>query len=82
MRVLYDLLIGYISEKFDIAAVIPQIFLLILFAILIDNLAPGGLGMHRDYSGLILYLGISVVVILISFFFNGKNWFRRPSKHK
>ena len=82
MRALYDLLIGYISEKFDIAPIVPQIILLILIGILYNSLAPGGLGLHRDYSGLIIYLGISFIVIVISILINGKNWLRKPSKQK
>ncbi len=82
MRVLYDLLIGYISEKFDIAPIIPQIILLIIIGILYNSLAPGGLGLHSGYSGLIIYLGISFIVILASILINGKNWLRKPSKQK
>ena len=82
MRALYDLLIGYISEKFDIAPIVPQIILLIIIGILYNSLAPGGLGLHRGYSGLILYLGISFIVILASILINGKNWLRKPSKQK
>ncbi len=82
MRALYDLLIGYISEKFDIAPIVPQIILLIIFGILYNSLAPGGLGLHRDYNGLIIYLGISFIVIVISILINGKNWLRKPSKQK
>ena len=51
-------------------------------AFLYNSLAPGGLGLHRDYSGLIIYLVISLIVIAISILINGKNWLRKPSKQK
>lgn len=82
MRFLYNLVIHFISEKLDIAPVIPQIFFLILIGFVYDNLAPGGLGLNRGFAGLYIYLGISFFVIVISIIINGKNWLTKPSRQK
>jgi len=64
-----------LAEKFNVAPFLIQILLLIFCFIGYALLAPGGM----NEVGAVIFGIISIVVIIVSRFVNGKAWFQKPS---